>query len=469
MGKSRRVEVRRFELPWQARVGRLVNPELGLASVSLRGGEHAPYTIDVTVLDAPDHRLVRAGIWLAHRVLDGRGEWYLAGDGWAPWLPAERIEQLGEGDLPDELADLVRPFRRGAALGPTAALTCRREEYALRDGERKLIAVLRNEAVQVRSGGVTTARYRQLTLTGEGSRLTARQAGWITEALSAAGGTRVAEFPPLAQRLGAPATGLSDLPDDREPDPQDNLERFVGGLLAARLRRITRADLAVRGGHRRGARELAGELLRMRAEVQGLVPLLEPGWSGELAAELGWAAQAVRSAAGDAAGGSAAELSGERYLRLLDRLVSASRAPALGDAGAESAGEALTGLLRQRVRELRAAMAGLSVAEGVDDGWLAALRAAEGVRDCCGVQAEESKPVRTLRRRATRLLAALGEGLSAHDERQQLRLDELTVDQAFAAGRAYERVAVAERDARADLLDDWPRIERRLRRAVKEL
>ncbi|OYN98823.1 hypothetical protein [Enemella evansiae] len=466
MGKNRRVEVRRFELPWHAPVGRLVNPELGLASVSQRGGEYAPYTIDVTVLDAPDHRLVRAGIWLAHRVLEGRGEWYLAADGWEPWLPTERIEQLGEGDLPDELADLVRPFRRGAALGPTAALTCRREEYALRDAEKRLVAVLRNEAVQVRSGGVTTARYRQLTLTGVGNRLTSGQAAWLTESLNAAGGTQVAGFPPLAQRLGAPATGLSDLPEGRDPDPEDTLERFVGGLLAARLRRITRADLAVRGGHRRGARELAGELLRMRTELQGMVPLLDPQWSGDLAAELDWAAQAVRGATADTV---PAELSGERYLRLLDRLVSASRAPALGDAGAEPAGSALTGLLRQRVRDLRRVMAGLSAEEGADGDWLAALRAAEGVRDCCGVQAEETKPVRALRRRATRLVAALDECLEAHDERQQLRLDDLTSEQAFAAGRAYERVAAAEQDARADLLDDWPRIERRLRRAAKEL
>lgn len=476
MAKKRRVEVRRFELPWQASVGRLVNEELGLASIALRGGEHAPYTIDVTVLDCPDHRLVRAGIWLAHRVLDGRGDWYLAAGGWQPWLPTERIEQLGEGDLPDEFADLVRPFRRGATLGPAATLTCRREDYALRDVERRLVAVLRTEAVQVRSGGVTTARYRELTLTGVTDRLTGRQASWIGESLIAAGGAQVAAFPPLAQRLGAPATGLSDLPEDRSRDPEDCLERYVDGLLAAQLRRITLADLALRAEptrtgrrHRRRTGELAAELRRMAEHLQGLVPLLDEDWAADLATELGRAADALTTSGPDAV---PPELSGAGYLRLLDRLVSASRAPALGDTGGEPAGPELVQLLRQRVRKLRRAMAGLSVAdpgEGDDQQWGAALHSAEAVLDSCGVQPAETGPVRSLRRRTARLTDALTECLVAHRDRLQLQLAELTPEAAFEAGRAHERVAADQRGARSELLADWPRLERRLRRAVGEL
>ena len=66
-------EIRRFEMPWAAAPGRLVNPEIGLCSIALRAGDHAPYEIDVTVLDAPDHRLVRAGVWLSRRAHRAHG------------------------------------------------------------------------------------------------------------------------------------------------------------------------------------------------------------------------------------------------------------------------------------------------------------------------------------------------------------------------------------------------------------
>ncbi|NNG20890.1 hypothetical protein HJ590_15255 [Naumannella sp. ID2617S] len=459
-------EVRFFEVPWHAQVGRLVNPELGLRSVALRGGENAPYDLDVTVLDAPDHRLVRAGIWLAHRVLDGRGEWYLAAEGWQPHLPAERIEQMGHADLPDELADLVRPFRRGAALGPVAALAYRREEYALRGPDTALVAVLRNEQVQIRTGGVTTARYRQLTLTGHEGRLTGRQVAWLTGTLGAVGAIRVPEFPTLAQRLGAPATGLSDLPGPRSRRAEDSLESYVASLLTARLRRLTQADLAVRAGQPGAASELMAELVAVRSHLLGLVPLLDPGWVGDLVGELEWASRFLSDHTELTA--RPAELSGERYLQLLDRLVQAGRAPALGDSGTEPAGPVLTATLRRRLRDLRLGLRGIR-AEGPDLAWQQALQAAERLVDCCGVQADQVRAVKQLRRRASRLVNALTDCLEAHHERATIDLAPMTPQQAFEAGRAYERVAMAEHDARLDVIDEWPELERRLRRLGKEL
>ena len=35
---------------------------------------------------------------------------------------------MGSADLPDDLADMIRPLRRRATLGPVAALTCDRRE-----------------------------------------------------------------------------------------------------------------------------------------------------------------------------------------------------------------------------------------------------------------------------------------------------------------------------------------------------
>ena len=55
---------------------------------------------------------------------------------WQPLLPKDRIELMGHADLPEELADLIRPLRRRATLGPVAALNCDRREFALRDDQR---------------------------------------------------------------------------------------------------------------------------------------------------------------------------------------------------------------------------------------------------------------------------------------------------------------------------------------------
>jgi hypothetical protein len=51
------------------------------------GSAQCAYEIAVTLLDAPDHRLIRSGVLLAHRVLDGRGEWYITAPDWQPLLP----------------------------------------------------------------------------------------------------------------------------------------------------------------------------------------------------------------------------------------------------------------------------------------------------------------------------------------------------------------------------------------------
>jgi hypothetical protein len=82
---------RLYDLPYSAPEPRLINRDLGLHNLVARAGHNAAYSIDVTLLDAPDHRLIRSGVLLAHRVLDGRGEWYMTAPDWQPLLPKDRI------------------------------------------------------------------------------------------------------------------------------------------------------------------------------------------------------------------------------------------------------------------------------------------------------------------------------------------------------------------------------------------
>ena len=132
---------RYYDMPYSAATPRLINPDLGLHHLVARAGHNAAYEISVTLLDAPDHRLIRSGVLLAHRVLDGRGEWYITAPDWQPLLPKDRIELMGHADLPEELADMIRPLRRRATLGPVAGLTCDRREFALGILQQKAVVV----------------------------------------------------------------------------------------------------------------------------------------------------------------------------------------------------------------------------------------------------------------------------------------------------------------------------------------
>lgn len=449
-------EIRRFEMPYTAVPGRLVNQDLGLRSIALRSGDHAPYSMDVTLLDAPDHRLIRAGVWLAHRVHDGRGEWYLATDQWTPWLPAERIEHMGNADLPDAFADLVKPFRRGAPLGPVAALTCVREEYALRGDQAELIAVLRDERVQVRSGGVVTASYREVTLVGVAGRFTGAQAAWLTGVLTSVGAGRVEAFPPLAQRIGAPATGLSDFPTPRRCQRGDTLENVWTYRLGSRLRALTHADLALRASTPGALHDVRAQLIDLRTQARGFTPLLEPAWSAALVAEI----DAVLEDLADPEHVGLV-VNGERYLRLLDRLMSASRAPALGDRARDAAGIALAVELGHRQRELGRQASGLTE-DSPDTAWHDALAAAIAVLDSCGVQVDPDRNVHRLARRATRTAESLHDCVHAAEEYAGIAVETLTPTEAFEAGRRYERLFAEQRIARLDFIDHWAHRGRKL-------
>ena len=259
-----------YDLPYSAAAPRLINPDLGLHNLVARAGHNAAYSIDVTLLDAPDHRLIRSGVLLAHRVLDGRGEWYLTAPDWQPLLPKDRIELMGHADLPEELADLLRPLRRRATLGPVAALTCDRREFALRDDHGTTLALLRDDKVTVRRGGLTTARYREVMITPWArASPTSRPRGWTGRSSRPAPRTCRC-FPRLVRRLGAPATGPTDLPVPEPFDADVPFKKFVSQLLALRLRRIVEADLAIRGGDLAAIGRLADEAARLRDELKGL-------------------------------------------------------------------------------------------------------------------------------------------------------------------------------------------------------
>ncbi|MBA8794019.1 hypothetical protein FHX74_001624 [Friedmanniella endophytica] len=464
---ARDVGVRCWDLPFSATPPRMINPELGLPNLVSRTSQDASYSIDVTLLDTPDHRLLRAGVVLAHRVVDGRGEWYLGSTGWEPLLPTERIEPMGQAELPPDYVDLVMPLRRRATLGPVAALTCERREFAFKTTAGAVQAVLRDDRVTVSRGGLVTARYREVTLTPQPPGLEADQLRWIDQALLSAGATRVPGFPELTARLGAPATGRTDFPEPRPVTGGSPFARFVSSVVTGGVREIVRADLAVRTGDPAGAEALAEAAGELGATLQGLSAALDPDWLQGLDEELVWLAGEARAGAAreDGLAGLAAQLRRERYLHLLERLVTATRGPRLGASGDLETTEVLSTLLDSAVARF-GAVADRLTADGPSADWADASSAADELRLVArAVTGVLGKPAARTVRRFRRPFRALETALDVGGVADGLSddLETLGPVEAFERGRAYERTLGEVREAREQFVAAWTRAAAKLR------
>src|SRR5512133_2550284 len=430
-----------YDVPYSAAAPRMINPDLGLHHLVARAGHNAAYEISVTLLDAPDHRLIRSGVLLAHRVLDGRGEWYITAPDWQPLLPIDRIELMGHADLPAGLADMIRPLRRRATLGPVAALICDRREFALRDENGATLALLRDDKVTVRRGGLTTARYREVLITPVGPGLTDEQVAWLDRALLQAGSTHVPQFPRLVSRLGAPATGPTDLQAPGPFDAAGPFRKFVSQLVALRLRQIVEADLAIRGGDLGAVARLADQAARLRLELKGLSVVLDPAWVEDLYAELGWISLEGDSFNGDGHDRLTARLRSERYLTVLERLVAAVRSPRLADQRSDPAGEVLAGLISMAINRMSRCADHLIV-DSPDDEWEEAWQEMGRLEWVVGVAGqvlpEEAATIQQQLLKPRQLLAEIH-----NDYRRELvtadQVAKLLPAQAFAAGRDFER------------------------------
>lgn len=485
-------------MPYSSQVPSPVRPDLGLASLVARAGHNAGYDIDLTLLDAADHRLIRTGLLLAHRVLDGRGEWYLGAPDWVPLLPKELIIPMGQGELPDDLAELVRPFRRGAPLSPVAALRCERREFALRNGDGQTVALLRDDKVTVRRNGLTTARYREVMLTPIGPGLDAAQAEWLGQCLAAAGGTEIERFPRLVRRLGAPATGPSDLPSPATL-ADGTFGQFLTQLLGAGVRDLISGDLALTAGASGAADRLIESAGILRSRLDGLRPVLGTDWVDDVVDDLDWLVGpvAVPLVSGSAASsrwpgaapesddraalggpGTYVETTGQqaapdgyrarlrslRYLSLLERLVAAARAPKTGADATQPAVEGVEALYAVATARFVRAADRLAVG-GTAQTWTAAWAAAQDLsrsavirelvdREQTAADLERLRPAFALLERAH--LADRGAASTLEG------VDELAPAAAFEAGRQFERDQETSRTVRADFVTRWPKTRRKL-------
>jgi hypothetical protein len=359
-----------------------------------------------------------------------------------------------------------------------AALTCERREFALRDDRGTTMALLRDDKVTVRRGGLTTARYREVMLTPTGPGLSEEQATHVHQALANAGATQVDRFPRLVTRLGAPATGPTDFPLAESLERDTSFTQFVSHLLGTRLREMLHADLLIRTDDPQGAAALARCTGRLRAELQGLSAVIDVAWLEDLDEELEWIAEQAQqesgrqdgSGDGRPTGDLRLRLRGERYLTLLDRLVTATRAPQVGNASTLQASEVLGSLLNVAQSRVEKAAGRLGV-DSPPELWGEASDAFEALFRVTGVASHLlAERVEHLRHRlgmATQLLAE-----AAKHDRAAKRSADLAArsspTEAFSLGRAYEHELAVAQTARAAFVRHWGKAVRHLNKPVKQ-
>lgn len=440
----------RFHVPFTAAPPSLISEAAGIARLVQRPSRSR--SVDATVLDTPDNRLLRAGVVVAHRVVDGLGDWYLSSRGWDPHLAPELSLPLDSGELPPDIARRIRPISRGATLGPVATLDCDRQEFDLVGARSDVLAAIRDEKVTVRRGGVATARFREVTVQPTPS-MTPQQREFILQTMDSISATAVTDFPTLQQRLGPPATGLTDFPAPGAVGKDATMEELVTSVFAADLRALTFELLAAASADDGDVVALNARLRSIRRDVQGLAHVLEPEWRENVEQQLAGVPFQFPSDAVSHA------------LAVSDALVGGVRAPKLGDVSHQRAASLLfkraeraTYILADRCRALEDT--------SPDAAWVAAAAAAEQLSLSAAVGG--GMLGRRVRRTLT-LLDELADHLTACLQTQdEAPLEGLTASEAYALGAAMERRRGAVQAARSAFVAAWPDRIRRLRKLLEK-
>ena len=432
--------VLRLDVPFSSEPPQLTSAVVGLPRIVKRAAHS--FTMDVTVLDTADARLQRAGVTVAHRVVDGMGEWFLDAPGWGPALPEQRVEPRGaSGDRPDEFSRLRRPRLRRGVRGPLAALDVERTEWSLRTDSGEDAAIVRDEKVTVMRSGMITGRYREVEITPT-SRLTGQQREFLLSAGLAVGAAVVDRFPSTRRRIGAPASGLTSFPKPREFGPEATLEEFVTGVFAGHLDAIVRTDLQRRATDGDVA-ELNARLWAFGRDLRGLAAVLDPHWREEVERHLE-----------NLPFTSPTDIEAPT-LAVIDALVLAARAPRLGDLSHEPAATLLFQRAHQATVILAERCRALSPSSS-EEAWQAALRAAEQlevVLDVAGPLFPKHSG------RLAKRLADVSDALrrsSLGTVVGEPELDGLSARQAYELGRETERKRMQVAAVRQEFVERWP-------------
>jgi len=462
-------------------------PELGGADDGFLAEVQPPRRYATTYWDTADLRLARWGVSLRFR----------EGEGWTLKLPVDergpvlvREEHTADGEqrkVPDELADLVRVYVRGAELTPVGRLRAVRRPVALRNAAGDALAEVVDDEVQVVEGRRIADRFREVEVElGEAAKPDTMAR--VLARLREAGAEETEPVPKYLRALNGREIGPPELvPGDLAKGA--SVEELLRKDLTDGTLRLFRHEAAVRlGEDPEGVHQARVGCRRLRSTLRTFSSVLEPEWTDRLRTELQWLADqlgevrdadvllarlegrldelpAVDQAAGRRLLASLAAQRGAartrlleamrepRYTALLDALVAAAQAPAVTAEAARPAVAVMTPLVAGQWKKLRKAVrkAGKEPPDEVLHGIRVKAKrcryAAEAVEPVVGRRA------RDFARAVTGLQDVLGEQHDAVVAEGWLRqaAGSARRDQALVAGQ----LVVLERAAAATARQRW--------------
>lgn len=368
-------------------------PSLEGLAEGITASPREPERLSTTYFDTDDLRLARWGVSVRHR----------HGEGWTVKLQRESDGALlvrpelvfpGEGRRPPIAAvDLVRGFVRSAELRSQTRLRTIRHRVELHDAGGDLVADIVDDEVSVLEGRRLATRFRELEVEASDSTSPVLLDA-VVDRLRQAGAAAPDPTPKYIRALGARASQA----------PEVSIANLVSGATAGDVVRRAIASSVVRlfehdpivrlDSDPEGVHQARVATRRLRSDLRTFRSLVDPVWATALRDELGWLAGilgAVRD--GDVLlermRGRAAELPeanargaarvletlvevrdtahaellanvrSERYLALLDQLVTAANAPALLLEADLPAATVIPGLVRKPWRSLARRVKGL--------------------------------------------------------------------------------------------------------------
>jgi CHAD domain-containing protein len=239
--------------------------EPGFALPKLPGEPRPERTFESIYLDTADGRLRRAGMTLRRRVENGAGVWQLK-------LPRKdarlELELDGGEDPPAELVAALASVLRGAALEPVVSMRTRRTPFAVATNGTELAEVALDE-VEVLAGGEAQGFFSELEVElREGDERDLRR---IVKRLRKSGARDATQATKLDRALGAPSEPATEL----------------GRAIAAQVRALLAHEVGLRlAPEDEDVHQLRVAMRRLRAYLRAARPLLDESWSEPLRDEL---------------------------------------------------------------------------------------------------------------------------------------------------------------------------------------
>jgi len=351
---------REREVKLEAPTG-FVLPRLdGLGGLRVNSDEDVD--LDADYYDTDDLRLTRAGMSLRYR----------SDDGWTAKLPvavrsafldrAEHPIAGARGEPPREAKDLIGAWTRAAPLRMIARLRTRRRRVRLGHRPGVTDVEVADDRVVASIPGSGRSQFREIEVElGPNASKKTRKA--VVSRLRAAGARTGDTLPKIARALGHRAMAAADVAPPKRLRKRSTVRDLVRASIASSLHRLVTHDAAVRlGRDPEAVHQARVATRRLRSDLRTFRPLVDRSITEPLRDELQWLGSklgAVRDAdvltellrakldlldETDAAEGRSLlqllarerreahdelvhVMRGNRYDRLLDRLVAAARRP----------------------------------------------------------------------------------------------------------------------------------------------